>query len=86
LSDHKEELRSRFKVGSIRLFGSYVRGDNTPESDLDVMVEFCEPVGFEFIHLADYLEEILDTPVDLTTEDAVKPNRLKYVMENLIYV
>ena len=86
LAEHKSELRRQFKISSIRLFGSYVRGDYSVNSDLDVMVEFAEPVGFEFIHLADFLEEILGMPVDLTTEDAIKPNRLEYIKENLINV
>jgi len=86
LSNKKDEMKKKFKVKSIKLFGSYVRGDYTKNSDLDVMVEFEEPVGFEFIHLADFLEEILGMPVDLTTEDAIKPNRLQYIKDSLIYV
>jgi predicted nucleotidyltransferase len=86
LNDHKAELERRFKVKALRIFGSYVRGDHTPNSDLDVMVDFTEPVGFGFIHLADYLEKILDLPVDLTTEDAIKPNRLRYIREHIINV
>jgi predicted nucleotidyltransferase len=86
LADHKAELELRFKVKALRIFGSYVRGDHTPGSDLDVMVDFAEPVGFEFIHLADYLEKILGMPVDLTTEDAIKPNRLRYIREHIINV
>src|SRR4030042_3887391 len=86
LAGRKKELEQRFKVKSLRIFGSYVRGDNGPDSDLDVIVDFIEPVGFEFIHLADYLENILGMPVDLTTEDAIKPNRLPYIKENIINV
>lgn len=86
LTDHKAELERKFKVKALWIFGSYVRGDYTPNSDLDVMVDFAEPVGFEFIHLADYLEKILDMPVDLTTEDAIKPNRLRYIREHIINV
>jgi predicted nucleotidyltransferase len=86
LNDHKDELERKFKVKALRIFGSYVRGDHTPNSDLDVMVDFTEPVGFGFIHLADYLEKILDLPVDLTTEDAIKPNRLRYIREHIINV
>ena len=39
-----------------------------------------------FVHLADFLENVLDTKVDLITPDAIKPNRRKYIMEDLIYV
>jgi predicted nucleotidyltransferase len=86
LAANRDELNKRFKVKSIRLFGSYVRGDQSNKSDLDVMVEFEEPVGFEFFHLADFLESILGIPVDLTTEDAIKPNRLSRVREDAVYV
>ena len=86
LTQHKEVLKEKFKVKNIAIFGSYVRGEQNPESDIDILVEFQEPVGFLFIHLADYLEEILGTKVDLLTPDAIKPNRRRYIMEDLAYV
>lgn len=86
INRHRQELEERFKVKSIAIFGSYARGDQTPESDIDIMVEFRAPVGFLFIHLADYLEQILETKVDLLTREAVKPNRRRYIMEELVYV
>lgn len=86
LTQHKEVLREKFKVKKIAIFGSYVRGEQNQESDIDILVEFREPVGFLFIHLADYLEEILGAKVDLLTPDAIKPNRRKYIMEDLVYV
>jgi predicted nucleotidyltransferase len=86
LTQHKEVLKEEFKVKNIAIFGSYVRGEQNQESDIDILVEFREPVGFIFIHLADYLEEILGLKVDLLTPDAIKPNRRRYIMEDLIYV
>jgi predicted nucleotidyltransferase len=86
INRHRPELEERFKVKSIAIFGSYVRGEQTPRSDIDIVVEFKEPVGFLFINLADFLEEILKIRVDLLTPDAIKPNRRKYIMEELIYV
>jgi len=86
INQHRLELEEKFKVKRLAIFGSYARGDNTEESDLDIMVEFKEPVGLLFIHLADYLEEILKVKVDLVTPDAIKPNRRKYIIEELIYV
>ena len=50
------------------------------------MVEFSAPVGLEFFGLADFLEDILGLPVDLTTPDSIKRNRKKYVMEDICYV
>jgi len=86
INQNRQELEERFKVKSIAVFGSYVREEQTPESDIDIIVEFKEPVGFLFIHLADFLEEILGIKVDLLTPEAIKPNRRKYIMEKLVYV
>ena len=86
LAKHKQELKEKYKVKQIGIFGSYVRGEQTEKSDVDILVEFSEPVGFLFIHLADYLEEILGVKVDLITPSAIKPNRQKYIMKDLTYV
>ncbi|MBC8487251.1 MAG: nucleotidyltransferase family protein [Ignavibacteria bacterium] len=86
INKHKVELEDKYKVKEIAIYGSFTRGEQNEESDIDILVEFNEPVGFLFIHLADYLEEILGTKVDLLTPDAIKPNRKKYIMEDLVYV
>jgi predicted nucleotidyltransferase len=59
LRDHKEELQQKFPLKSLALFGSYARDEQTVNSDIDVLVEFSEPVGIEFIDLVDELEEIV---------------------------
>jgi len=69
---YRKELEEKFKVKSIAIFGSYARGEQTPQSDIDIIVEFKEPVGMLFIHLADFLEEILGIKVDLLTPEAIK--------------
>ncbi len=86
INQHRETLEQRYKVSRIAIFGSCVRGEQTDESDIDILVEFKEPVGFTFIHLADFLEDLLQTKVDLITPDAIKPNRRKHIMEDLTYV
>jgi hypothetical protein len=85
LKQHKKELEEKYKVKRIAIFGSYIRNEQRNESDVDILVEFREPVGFLFFHLAEYLEAILNVKVDLATLDAIRPNRRKYIMENLIY-
>ncbi|MEM4522917.1 MAG: nucleotidyltransferase family protein [Nitrososphaeria archaeon] len=86
IMEHRRELEEKFKVKNIAIFGSYARNEQRKTSDVDILVEFSEPVGLLFFHLADYLEEILGVKVDLLTVDGIKPNRRKYVMENIIYV
>ena len=68
LRKHKEELRERFGVRSIAIFGSYARGEESELSDVDILVEFERPVGWEIVDLRDYLEELLGLPVDLITK------------------
>ena len=56
----KPLLRERFKVETIGIFGSYVRGEQKRKSDLDVLVEFSETPGlFEFVELEDFLSQKL---------------------------
>uniref|UniRef100_B3EM19 DNA polymerase beta domain protein region n=1 Tax=Chlorobium phaeobacteroides (strain BS1) TaxID=331678 RepID=B3EM19_CHLPB len=86
IAQNRTILEQKYKVKSLAFFGSFVRGDQTDGSDIDVMVEFSEPVGLLFIHLADYLEEILGMKVDLLTPEAVKLNRKKHIMSELEYV
>jgi len=86
LEKHRQILEEKYKVKNLAIFGSYARAEQTEESDLDLLVEFKEPVGFLFIHFADYLEELLGVKVDLITPDAIKPNRRKYIMQDLVNV
>ncbi|MGB9754284.1 nucleotidyltransferase family protein [Roseiflexus castenholzii] len=88
LADHREELRERFGVKSLALFGSCVRGEQGAESDVDIMVEFDRPVGWEVVDLRGYLEEILGMRVDLVTKGALmrKPLLWQAVQEELTYV
>ena len=63
-----------FGVKSLILFGSVARNEARPDSDVDLLVEFDRPVGlFTFVRLKRYLEEILETAVDLGTPDSLKP-------------
>jgi predicted nucleotidyltransferase len=86
IAQNQTLLEQKYKVKTLAFFGSFVHGDQTEESDIDVLVEFSEPVGLLFIHLGDFLEEILGIKVDLLTPDAIKPNRKKFIMDELVYV
>jgi hypothetical protein len=70
----KPLLRERFKVETIGIFGSYVRGEQKRKSDLDVLVEFSEPPSlFEFVEIEDFLSQKLGLKVDLVMRDSLKP-------------
>ena len=66
LSAHKEELLLRFRVKEVGVFGSYVRGEQKKDSDLDVLVVFEEPVSLlKVVGLENYLSDLLGDKVDV---------------------
>lgn len=85
---HKEELRTRFGVQRIAIFGSYAREEQTPLSDVDRLVELERPIGWEIVDLHAYLEDVLGIEVDLATIGALrrKPLLWRAVQEDLVYV
>ena len=88
LAEHKEELRERFRVREIGVFGSYVRGEQKKRSsDIDILVEFEEPIGiFEFMDLEEYLSHLLGRKVDLVSRKALKPRIGEYILKEVVYV
>lgn len=83
----KPTLKERFKVKTIGVFGSYVRGEQKRGSDVDVLVEFEEPVGlFEFMRLEFYLSDLLGVKVDLVSKKALKPYIGEYIKREVVYV
>jgi len=69
------------------LFGSYLRGDENKESDIDILVEFENPIGiFDFLKLEDYLEKKLGKNVDLVTKNSLKPNIGNEILKELQYI
>ncbi len=86
LKQIKPGLTSKYHVSSIGLFGSVVRNDFTNESDIDIVVEFSEPIGVEFIDLANEIELILKRKVDLVSKAGIKPGYLKAIESEIVYV
>ena len=73
LHKHQTDL-DQFAVESLAVFGSVARGEATDRSDIDLLVEFNQPIGlFEFIRLKYYLETLIGSKVDLVTPDALHP-------------
>jgi hypothetical protein len=86
LKIHKAKLSTKYGLTNIAIFGSYGRGQQTKDSDVDILVDFEKPIGIEFIDLASELEEILSIKVDLVSKNGVKPDYLKNIETELIYV
>lgn len=73
LREHMDELRTKYGVRSIEIFGSYVRGEQREDSDLDLLVEFEEPVGLLTISMLQvYLSGLLGIKVDVIPKDSLR--------------
>jgi uncharacterized protein len=86
LTQLKPELKQKYFVNSIGLFGSIVRNDFTDKSDVDIIVDFSKPIGIEFIDLADYIESKLSKKVDLVSRNGVKAKYFHQIESEIIYV
>jgi len=78
LKDHSEILQ-KYGVKRIGLFGSFVRGEQKKNSDIDFLVEFEKPVFENFMDLAFYLEELFGRKVELITNGSLSPYIQPYV-------
>jgi predicted nucleotidyltransferase len=66
-------LQREYGVSSLSLFGSVARGDDLPESDVDLLVEFDRPPTlFTIAGLRHHLSELLNSPVDVGTPDTLR--------------
>ena len=87
LRDNLPSLAARYRVRSLGVFGSYVRHEERPDSDLDVLIEFDEtPSLFEFIQLEHELSDLLGVRIDLVMRDALKPDIGKYILREVVPV
>ncbi len=87
LKAHRDELRKRFGVKSLAVFGSVARGEAGPDSDVDILVEFEGRATFDrYMGLKFFLEDLLGRRVDLVTWKALKPRLRPYVNREAIYV
>ena len=87
LREHKEELHHHFGLTKIGLFGSYARGEETQDSDIDLAVEIESDNKFRsFFALKAYLEEHLGKKVDLGIENTLKPIAKEHIEKEILYV
>jgi len=85
LRESKRSLQAEFPVKRIALFGSYALGTQVSgKSDIDILVEVDPSIGLGFVTLANRLEQLLGTRVDLVSRRAIKPSLWKLIEPELI--
>jgi predicted nucleotidyltransferase len=85
--ERKDEIKEKFKAEVIGIFGSYARGEEKKDSDIDVLVRFGEGASlFELVGLGDYLEDLFGVYVDVVSERALHPMMKDEVLRELVLV
>lgn len=87
LHTHQTELREKYGVQSLSLFGSVARDEARPDSDVDLLVEFNRPVGlFGLLALQAYLEQLFGCQVDVGTSNSLRPGLKERVLQEAVHV
>ncbi len=84
------DLKANFGVKRMGIFGSFAKGMQRNDSDVDILAEFEKPIGLEFVEFAEHIEKLLDRKVDILTSGSIKNIRIKKVAteieRDVIYV
>lgn len=85
LKSNNNEIKKKFGVRRVGIFGSYARGEEKETSDVDVLVEFEEPTFRNFMGLVFFLEDIFGREVDLVTTKGLSPYIRPHVEKEVIW-
>ncbi len=87
LQVHKAALKDEFGVIEIGLFGSYTKGNQKKDSDVDILVEFERAIDlFTYVYLKNHLSDLLGVNVDLVTKKALKPKIGERILSETVYI
>ncbi len=86
LKELKPVLLRKYFVDKIGYFGSYSRNEQNEDSDIDILVSFKKPLGWEFFDLQELLEKELKLKVDLVSEKALKKQLRRIILKKVKYV
>jgi len=85
IDQHRKELEDKFKIKSIAIFGSYSRGEQQEKSDIDVLVEFKEPVSLlHIVSTENYLSDLLGIKVDLVPKRNIREELRDLILNEAI--
>lgn len=83
LREKNSYLVAEYGIKRIGLFGSYAKGKQTEESDIDIVAEFEKPIGLKFVDFAEYLERILGKKTDVLTPEGIKGITIRSISEDI---
>jgi uncharacterized protein len=87
ISEHRQELKERYMITEIGIFGSYVRGEQHKKSDVDMLVAFEGPISLlELIGAENYISDLIHEKVDLVPKKDVRPELREVILNEVVYV
>ncbi|HHF43345.1 MAG TPA: nucleotidyltransferase [Candidatus Aminicenantes bacterium] len=89
LKTHEKELKEKYGIKKIGIFGSYLRGEANEESDIDILVELDPTLKIsllDFVELENYLSDLLGIKVDLVEKSTLKPRIGKHILSEVVYI
>jgi predicted nucleotidyltransferase len=87
LKSLEKEIKEEYRAEIIGVFGSYARGEQNKESDIDILVRFKEGATlFDFAGLANFLEEQLSMKVDVVSERALRPELENEILKEVVTI
>lgn len=87
LTENKEKIQGTYKVKKLGIFGSYVRGEQREDSDVDILVTFEEPVSLlKLVNFENYLQDLTGIKVDVIPERSIRPELRKNILNEVSYI
>ncbi len=85
IKEHENFFKEKYHVRGFLLFGSYAKGEQTPDSDIDLLVDFQKIIDmFEMIDLQEFLQNLFGKKIDLGTKNGLKSFVKKSILEEAI--
>lgn len=86
LQENKADLQKKYPIARLGVFGSHARGEASESSDIDIAVEIIGPMGLSFVALANEIEDLFETKVDVVPKRSIRQDYLADVERDIVYV
>ncbi|MEK6672101.1 MAG: nucleotidyltransferase family protein [Nitrospirota bacterium] len=87
INERRQELKEKYKITEIGIFGSYVRGEQKKKSDVDILVVFGEPISLlDLVGVENYISDLIRTKVDLVPKKDVRPELKERILNEVVYI
>jgi predicted nucleotidyltransferase len=87
LTQNKFFIQERYRIAKLGIFGSYIRGEQTQNSDVDILIDYTEVPGLlELLDLEEYLSDCLGIKADVVSQAGLKKNQRNRILLEVVYI